>query len=58
MPEFAFTIYEHDPVRPGRVVGHAQHLTVTLDADEHFFAWARERWPEPRWSIELDPFLL
>jgi hypothetical protein len=58
MPEFSFTILEHDPDRPSQVVGQAIRRTVRLDADEHFFVWARERWPEPRWSIELDPYQL
>jgi hypothetical protein len=32
--------------------------TITLDGDENFLVWARERWPEPRWSVEADPFQL
>jgi hypothetical protein len=57
VPEFSYTVTEYDPDKPGIVVGRGQH-TVTLDADENFFLWARERWPEPRWSVELDPYQL
>jgi hypothetical protein len=57
VPEFSYTIIEHEPDRPWIVVG-SEHHTVTLDADENFFLWARERWPEPRWTVELDPWQL
>jgi hypothetical protein len=57
VPEFSYTVEEHDPNRPWIVVGRAWHI-VTLEADENFFAWAREHWPEPRWSVELDPWQL
>jgi hypothetical protein len=57
MTEFSYTVTEHDPDQPKTVVGRGRQ-TVTLDADEHFFAWARDRWPEPQWSIELDQYQL
>jgi hypothetical protein len=57
MTEFTYTLTEHDPDRPWIVVG-SEHYLVTLDANENFFRWARDRWPEPRWSIELDPWQL
>jgi hypothetical protein len=57
VPEFSYTVTEYDPDQPWVVIGRGQH-TVTLDADENFFLWARERWPEPRWSVELDPYQL
>jgi hypothetical protein len=57
MPEFTYTLTEHDPDRPWIVVG-SEHYLVTLDANENFFLWVRERWPEPRWSVELDPWQL
>jgi hypothetical protein len=57
VPEFSYTVTEHDPDHPWIVVGQARHI-VTLEAGENFFLWARERWPEPRWSVELDPWQL
>jgi len=56
-PEFSYTVTEHDLEQRWLVVGRGRHA-VTLDADENFFVWARERWPEPRWSVELDPYQL
>jgi hypothetical protein len=57
VPEYGFTLTEHDPTRPWIVVGQ-EHRTVTLDALDFFacFAWARERWPFPRWTVQLDPW--
>jgi hypothetical protein len=57
VPEFTFILTEHDPQQPSIVVG-SEHYIVTLDANENFFLWARDRWPEPRWSVELDPWQL
>ena len=57
MPEFAFTLADHDPDSPWIVLG-SEHRTIELDADVNFFAWARERWPEPRWTVVLDPWQL
>jgi hypothetical protein len=57
MPEWSYTVTEHDPDQLSIVVGQARHL-VTLEAQENFFLWAREHWPEPRWSVELDPWQL
>ena len=39
MPEFGFTITEHDPGRPWIVTGR-EHQTVRLDAGISFFDWA------------------
>jgi hypothetical protein len=57
MPQYSFIITEHDPERPWIVFGQ-KHQTVTLDDDVRFSAWAHERWPSPRWSVELDPWQL
>lgn len=57
MKTFSFTIAEHDPERPW-IVMRLEHRTVELDAGADFFAWVREHWPEPRWSVELDPWQL
>jgi hypothetical protein len=52
--EWSYTVTEHDPDHTWIVVGQARHI-ATLEAEENFFLRARERWPEPRWSVELDP---
>ena len=55
VPEYSFTLTEHDPQRPWIVVGQ-QHSTVALMDLTRFREWAAERWPEPRWTVELDPW--
>ena len=57
MAAYGFTVTEHDSARPWIVVGR-EHRTVELDDGVVFFDWARERWPRPRWSFELDPWQL
>lgn len=53
----SFTLAEHDPDRPWILLGVDQR-TVELEAGADFFSWAREQWPAPRWSIQLDPWQL
>jgi hypothetical protein len=55
--EYSFTVWEHDAERPWIVLGSERH-TATLADDVSFFEWARERWPSPRFKIELDPWQL
>jgi hypothetical protein len=43
--------------REARVVGRGQR-TVQLEDGADLFSWAREQWPEPRWTVELDPWQL
>ena len=57
MPEYGFTLTEHDPERPWIVVGQEQRI-VWLDDEARFFEWAAEQWPGPRWTAELDPWQL
>jgi hypothetical protein len=57
LPEYGFTITEHDPDRP-RVVLVSEHRTIRAPDGLDFFAWAHEQWPAPRWSVELDPWQL
>lgn len=54
MHSYGYTLTEHDPARPWLVKG-SEHRTVDLEPEVNFFAWAREHWPAPRWSVELDP---
>jgi hypothetical protein len=55
VPDYSFTVTEHDAERPWIVVSHAGH-TATLDEGMAFYEWALERWPGPRWKVELDPW--
>jgi hypothetical protein len=55
--EYRFTITEHDAERPWIVLG-SEHHTAALEDGVSFFAWAHERWPPPRWTVELDPWQL
>jgi hypothetical protein len=57
MPTYSFVVTEHDPERPWIVRGQDRE-TVTLDDSASFWTWAHERWPAPRWSVELDPWQL
>ena len=57
MPVFRFTATEHDPKQPWIVLSR-DRCTVTLDDGLRFFEWAREEFPPPRWSVEMDPFQL
>ena len=54
LPAYSFTLTEHDPAKPWIVCGQERH-TIALDDGVNFFEWAREHWPAPRWSVELDP---
>jgi hypothetical protein len=55
--EYRFTLTEYDPECPWIVVS-TQHRTIELRDGSDFFAWARDRWPRPRWSVQLDPWQL
>ncbi len=55
--KYGFTVIEHDPERPWMVLS-SEHLTVKLPDNLEFFAWAHGQWPEPRWSVQLDPWEL
>jgi hypothetical protein len=52
-----FTLTECDAEQPW-IVRARDTQTVTLADDASFFAWAREHWPAPQWSVELDPWQL
>ena len=53
----AVTITEHDPTRPWMVLS-TEHRTIKLPDGMDFFTWAREQWPAPRWSVQVDPWEL
>jgi hypothetical protein len=55
VPSYSFELTEHDPERPW-IVLRQEHRTITLDDGVSFFAWAREVWPDGRYSVQLDPW--
>jgi hypothetical protein len=55
--QYGFTITEHDAGRPW-IVLDSGHRTITLGDEESFFQWASEKWHEPRWTVQLDPWAL
>jgi hypothetical protein len=57
VPDYSFTVTEHDPDRPWIVFGR-EHRKVTLEDAVSFFEWAHEHWPAPRWTIDLDHWQL
>ena len=57
MREYGFTITEHDPDRPWIVLS-SEHRTIKLPDGMDFLTWAREQWPAPRWSVQVDPWEL
>ena len=57
VPEYGYTLSEHDPERPW-VVLRMEHLTVLLPDGASFGQWARDTWPAPRWRVEADPWQL
>ena len=54
---FSFTVTEHDPDRPWIVTG-VERRTVELEDDVDFFAWAAQRWPAERFTVQLGPWEL
>jgi hypothetical protein len=52
--EYGYTVTERDPDRPWIVLGN-EHRNVELEAQVNSFEWAHQQWPEPRWTVELDP---
>ena len=50
-------LLHHHRARPCAPVDRRQdRRNVTLNDGLNFFEWAREEWPAPRWSVELDPW--
>jgi hypothetical protein len=54
MPDYCFTVIEHDQDRPWIVLASERRMIELADGLD-FFAWAHEQWPAPRWSVELEP---
>jgi hypothetical protein len=57
VPVIRFSATEHDPSEPWIVLGTTQH-TTELDEETDFFAWAAERWPANRFTVQLAPWQL
>ena len=52
---YSFTLVEYDAQKPWIVVA-TERRTAELDDGVSFSAWAREHWPEERYSVALDPW--
>jgi hypothetical protein len=48
-------VVEHDPDRPFIVLGQ-RHETIDLEDGESFNDWAAGRYPDERFTVELDPY--
>lgn len=57
VPEFGYTLSEHDADRPWIVLA-VEHQTVELPDAASFREWVRKTWPAPRWRVEPDPWAL
>jgi hypothetical protein len=53
--EYGFQLTEHDRDRPWIVLS-TEHRTIELEEGVNFRAWAQERWPASRFTVELDPW--
>jgi hypothetical protein len=53
--EVRYTVLEHDPLRPWVVLGETRHLVVDLPSIDEFGAWARQRYPRDRYTVQLVP---
>jgi hypothetical protein len=56
MRQYRFQVSEHDPARPWIVVGEIQYQTVSLEDEVNFYDWSSQRWPSPRYKVELRPW--
>jgi hypothetical protein len=50
---YSFTITEYDPSKPWIVVATSRD-SIELGDDQHFYNWANERWPRPKFGVKLD----
>jgi hypothetical protein len=55
VPLFSYTVTEYDLSKPWLVICTGRHQVELADAHA-FLDWARERWPAPRYSVQLDPW--
>ena len=57
MRKYSYTVSEHDPKRPW-IVRDQRHELVQLDDDMEFFEWSAARYPQDRYTVQLDPWSL
>lgn len=57
MREFGFSVTEYDAARPWIIV-QSRHEVVELADDVSFYVWAAERYPSPRFAVQVDPWEL
>ena len=49
-----YVLFERDPAKPWLVID-VSHRTIELPNVGEFADWARQQWPSPRYTVELDP---
>jgi hypothetical protein len=52
---WSYTVVEHDPDRPWIVLGQHRE-TIDLEDGASFHDWAACRYPNERFTVELDPW--
>jgi hypothetical protein len=55
VPTFSYTVTEYDPKKPWLAISTSRRQ-VELDDAHSFVHWAHERWPAPRYTVQLDPW--
>jgi hypothetical protein len=55
VPLFSYTVTEYDAEKPWLVISTGRHQVELADA-RSFMEWAHERWPSPRYAVQLDPW--
>jgi hypothetical protein len=55
--EYGYTVSEHDPELRW-IVREQRHEKVQLDDDVEFFEWSAARYPQDRYTVQLDPWSL
>lgn len=49
-----YTLFEHDPDKPW-LIADVSHHTIDLPDAGEFAEWARDQWPTPRYTVDLEP---
>lgn len=55
MQTWRYSVTEYDPARPWTILSVRNGMSIELDDDSRFWEWAYERWPTPRYRVELAP---
>jgi hypothetical protein len=58
MRTWIYTLTEHEPGEPWRIVSVRRGMAVELEDRANFFEWSEQHWPTDRYLVELDPHQL